>query len=59
MPHALFKDMVAGSDRKEAVIAYFELLQLKTWDYIEVEQSKPFGDIVVSPGPKFADGVPN
>eukprot|EP00617_Octactis_speculum_P021342 CAMPEP_0185747040 /NCGR_PEP_ID=MMETSP1174-20130828/5719_1 /TAXON_ID=35687 /ORGANISM="Dictyocha speculum, Strain CCMP1381" /LENGTH=596 /DNA_ID=CAMNT_0028422061 /DNA_START=147 /DNA_END=1937 /DNA_ORIENTATION=+ len=39
--------------RRTAAGVFFELLQLKTWDLIEVNQANSYGDIVVSKGPRF------
>jgi cohesin complex subunit SCC1 len=44
--------------RRTAAGVFFELLQLKTWDYIEVGQDSPYGDINVTQGRKFAGGAP-
>jgi cohesin complex subunit SCC1 len=44
--------------RRTAAGVFFELLQLKTWDYIEVGQDGAYGDIDVSKGRKFASGAP-
>jgi len=45
--------------RRTAAGVFFELLQLKTWDYIEVSQPEgAYGDIVVTTGPRFDDGAP-
>uniref|UniRef100_A0A7S2S5L9 Rad21/Rec8-like protein N-terminal domain-containing protein n=1 Tax=Rhizochromulina marina TaxID=1034831 RepID=A0A7S2S5L9_9STRA len=45
-------------DRLTAANTFFELLQLKTWDYIELGQGEAYGDITVSKGRKFDLGVP-
>lgn len=34
--------------RRTAASVFFELLQLKTWDFIDVEQDESYGDITVS-----------
>ena len=56
--HISFNALSKGSSRRTAAGVYFELLQLKTWDYINVEQSEPYGDIIISPGVKFAEDPP-
>ena len=57
-PHLSYNGLTEGCNRRTAVNVYFELLQLKTWDFIELNQDEPYGDIIVSPGPKFDDEVP-
>jgi len=57
-PHLSYNALTEGCERRTAVNVYFELLQLKTWDFIELNQDEPYGDIIVSPGPKFAEDVP-
>jgi cohesin complex subunit SCC1 len=45
--------------RRTAAGVFFELLQLKTWDFIEVAQPDgAYADIFVSKGPRFDDGAP-
>ena len=57
-PHLSYNALSEGCSRRTAVGVFFELLQLKTWDFIEVDQDTPYGDIVVSPGVKFAESAP-
>jgi len=48
-PHQLsFDNLSKGSSRRTAAGVFFELLQLKTWDYIEIDQGESYGDIMVS-----------
>lgn len=47
-----------GCTRRTAATVFLELLQLKTWDYVELDQDDSFGDITVLPGTKFDDEVP-
>jgi len=44
--------------RRTAAGVFFEMLQLKTWDYIEVNQDGPYGDIQVTKAAKFDHGIP-
>ncbi|GKY94398.1 hypothetical protein MPSEU_000405800 [Mayamaea pseudoterrestris] len=49
-----FNEMTKGTtSRRTASGVFFELLQLKTWDYIELEQDEAYADIKISPGIKF------
>ncbi|KAL5058664.1 hypothetical protein RYX36_030268 [Vicia faba] len=45
--------ILAGKTRKEASRMFFETLVLKTRDYIDVEQTKPFADINLQPRGKL------
>ncbi|KAL3914392.1 MAG: hypothetical protein SGILL_006117 [Bacillariaceae sp.] len=45
--------------RRNAASVFFEILQLKTWDFIEVDQEDAYGDITISPGVRFSEDVPN
>ena len=49
-----FKAMTTGGSRKNAATSLFELLVLKTKGFIDVEQPKAFGDIIVSATPLMA-----
>ncbi|GMH91521.1 hypothetical protein TrST_g5336 [Triparma strigata] len=52
-----FDALSVGCSRRTAAGVFFELLQLKTWDYIEVEQTEAYGDIAVAKGVKFDEEV--
>lgn len=43
-----FNSISAGSTRRVAATCFLEILQLKTWDLIDVTQSEPFGDIQIN-----------
>ena len=48
--------------RRNAASVFFEMLQLKTWDFIDLDQEDSYGDITVSPGIRFGEsggGSPN
>lgn len=47
------------SSRRNAASVFFELLQLKTWDFIELDQSEAYGDITITPGVRFHESPPN
>ena len=44
--------------RRTAAGVFFEMLQLKTWDYVELGQQSAYGDIVVTKGNRFDEGAP-
>lgn len=48
-----------GVDRRTAAGVFLELLQLKTWDYIELNQNESYGDIRISAGIKFSENPPS
>ena len=47
-----------GVSRRTAAGFFFELLQLKTLNYIELNQNESYGDITISAGVKFAENPP-
>jgi chromatin segregation and condensation protein Rec8/ScpA/Scc1 (kleisin family) len=57
--HCLLFDRISkGSSRRTAVNMFFEILQLKTWDYIEVKQNISYGRIQILPGKRFQEDPP-
>lgn len=48
-----------GCSRRTAAGVFFELLQLKTWDFLELSQDESYGDITVHPGPRFDEAPPS
>lgn len=57
--HIQFEDLSHNCTRRTAASVFFELLQLKTWDFVELEQPEPYGDIAVSAGVRFSEPPPN
>ena len=57
--HVQFEDLSHNCTRRTAASVFFELLQLKTWDFVELEQPEPYGDIAVSAGMRFSEQPPN
>jgi hypothetical protein len=47
-----------GVKRRTACGVFFELLQLKTWDFIELKQEESYCDIRISPGVRFHENPP-
>lgn len=45
--------------RRNAASVFFEILQLKTWDFIDVDQNEAYGDITISPSVRFGEDPPN
>ncbi|KAG7358938.1 mitotic cohesin [Nitzschia inconspicua] len=45
--------------RRNAASVFFEILQLKTWDFIDVNQDDAYGDITISPSVRFGEDPPN
>ncbi|CAI5728770.1 unnamed protein product [Peronospora effusa] len=46
-------------DRRTAAALFFEILQLKTLDYVDVEQAAPFSDITISKAARFSEHIPS
>lgn len=53
-----YQSLSHGCTRRTAATVFLELLQLKTWDYVELDQDESFGDITILPGVKFDEEVP-
>ncbi|KAL4150613.1 hypothetical protein PRNP1_010015 [Phytophthora ramorum] len=45
-------------DRRTAAALFFELLQLKTLDYVDVDQTAPYSDIKISKAARFSEYIP-
>lgn len=45
-------------NRRTAAALFFELLQLKTLDFVDIKQSQAYGDISVSKATHFSDAIP-
>lgn len=54
-----FEQLSEGCSRRTAAGVFFELLQLKTWDFVELNQDESYGDILVGKGVKFDEGPPS
>lgn len=50
-----YQALTKGCSRRTASGFFFELLQLKTWDFIDVRQDGSYGDVLISSGPRFSD----
>eukprot|EP00547_Thalassionema_nitzschioides_P002625 CAMPEP_0194212014 /NCGR_PEP_ID=MMETSP0156-20130528/11520_1 /TAXON_ID=33649 /ORGANISM="Thalassionema nitzschioides, Strain L26-B" /LENGTH=559 /DNA_ID=CAMNT_0038939721 /DNA_START=311 /DNA_END=1990 /DNA_ORIENTATION=- len=53
-----YHNLSEGCSRRTAAGVFFELLQLKTWDFIELEQEESYGDIKITPGIRFDEKPP-
>jgi cohesin complex subunit SCC1 len=50
---ASFKDLISRNNRKQVASKFYTLLVLKKQQAIDVEQTGPYGDILISRGPTF------
>jgi len=57
--HLNFDKLSNGCSRRTASSVFFELLQLKTWDFIELEQKQSYCDIKIIPGDRFSEEAPS
>ena len=48
-----FQDISAGISRRTAAGSFLEILQLKTWGYIDAIQERPFAEITIKPTQKM------
>jgi len=53
-----YNKLSAGCSRRTAAGVFFEMLQLKTWDFVELNQDKSYGDITIKPGLRFDEPPP-
>jgi len=53
--HDITKHVVS---RRNAAGVFFEMLQLKTWDFIELNQDESYGEIFISAGVRFGENAP-
>lgn len=44
-------------DRRTAAALFFELLQLKTLDYVDIDQAAPYSDITISKAARFSEHI--
>ncbi|KAL7540214.1 hypothetical protein ACHAXR_009950 [Thalassiosira sp. AJA248-18] len=54
-----YNKLSAGCSRRTAAGVFFEMLQLKTWDFVELNQDKSYGDIAIMPGLRFDEPPPS
>jgi cohesin complex subunit SCC1 len=50
-----YNKLISGVNRRTAAGVFFEMLQLKTWDFVELNQERSYGDIVITPGLRYDD----
>jgi cohesin complex subunit SCC1 len=48
-----FQTLSKSATRRTAAGLFFEMLQLKTLNYIELDQDQSFGDIQITQGARF------
>lgn len=44
--------------RRTAAALFFELLQLKTLDYVDLDQTRSYGDIKITKATRFTETIP-
>lgn len=54
-----YNKLSSGCSRRTAAGVFFEMLQLKTWDFVELNQDKSYGDITITPGIRFDEAPPS
>jgi len=57
--HLSYHKLSKRCTRRTGAGVFFELLQLKTWDFIELNQNDSYGDIIISPGVRFHESPPS
>jgi len=53
-----YQELAEGRRKQVVAACFFEILQLKTWDRLNVSQEAPYGAITIARGPKFQEPVP-
>ena len=53
-----FGAFTRGADKRSAASAFVELLHLKTWDFVALDQPHAYGDISIAKAACFHDEVP-
>lgn len=53
-----YQSLAEGKNKRTVASCFFEILQLKTWDRIDLHQDDPYGLIQIARGPKFDDEIP-
>lgn len=48
-----FSDITRANNRKQAASKFYTFLVLKKQEAVEVKQTEPFGEIMISRGPTF------
>lgn len=54
-----YDTLTSDVSRRTACSVFFELLQLKTWDFVELDQDESYADIKISAGVRFAEDAPS
>jgi len=49
--------LAAEASRANVAKFFWELLQLKTWDFVQLEQRAAYGEIVILPGRRFKEPI--
>jgi hypothetical protein len=52
-----FNDVLAGVSRRTAAASFFQLLVLRSWDVVQVEQPVAFEDIAIARTTRFAEAL--
>jgi hypothetical protein len=53
-----YNNLSHGCSRRTAAGVFFEMLQLKTWDFLELDQDAEYGDIHITAGSRFDEPPP-
>lgn len=44
-----FQSLISGSSKHNAAVCFLEILQLKTYGYVDAHQQAPYTDILLTP----------
>jgi cohesin complex subunit SCC1 len=57
-PTVAFSQVTRNARRTKAANLFWEVLQLKTWDFIEVDQEHAYDDVQITAAARFHEAIP-
>jgi chromatin segregation and condensation protein Rec8/ScpA/Scc1 (kleisin family) len=58
VPTVALSQITRNARRTKAANLFWEVLQLKTWDFIECAQETAYGEVVIRPAARFHEAIP-
>jgi hypothetical protein len=57
-PQVTFGELTRNARRTKAANMFWEILQLKTWDFIDCGQEEAYGEIIIEPAARLHEAIP-
>lgn len=54
----IFGELTRNARRTKAANMFWEVLQLKTWDFIDCGQEEAYGEIIIEPAARLHEAIP-